>query len=152
VKLLDGKVCVITGAASEVGRAAAVRFAEHGAFVVVGDVRDAWAQATVRLVEEAGASAIAAHCDVSQEGDVESLIAVGVEHFGRLDVMHNNADVALGLRIAERMRSGSVQINTGLAAGYTPMGGYRQSGYGRERGAAGIRPFQERKHVVVGSR
>ena len=59
-------------------------------------------------------------------------------------------DLALGLSVAERMRSGTVQINTSWASGYTPMGGYKQSGYGRERGAAGIREFQELKHVVVG--
>ncbi len=62
------------------------------------------------------------------------------------------ADLALGLRVAEQIRSGTVQVNTGLAAGFTPMGGYKQSGYGRERGAPGIRAFQELKHVVVGSR
>jgi aldehyde dehydrogenase (NAD+) len=61
-------------------------------------------------------------------------------------------DLALGLRLAERFRTGTVQINTGLAAGFTPMGGFKQSGYGRERGAAGIRAFQELQHVVVGSR
>ena len=62
------------------------------------------------------------------------------------------SDLALGIRVAERIRSGTVQVNTAMAAGYTPMGGYKQSGYGRERGAAGIRAFQELKHVVVGSR
>jgi aldehyde dehydrogenase (NAD+) len=61
-------------------------------------------------------------------------------------------DLQLGLQLAGRLRSGTVQVNTGLAAGFTPMGGYKQSGYGRERGAAGIREFQEMKHVVVGSR
>jgi aldehyde dehydrogenase (NAD+) len=61
-------------------------------------------------------------------------------------------DLELGLELAGRLRSGTVQVNTGLAAGFTPMGGYKQSGYGRERGAAGIRAFQELKHVVVGSR
>ena len=61
-------------------------------------------------------------------------------------------DLPLGLGIAERLRSGTVQVNTGLAAGFTPMGGYKQSGYGRERGAPGIRAFQELKHVVVGNR
>lgn len=61
-------------------------------------------------------------------------------------------DLALGLDVARRIRSGTVQVNAGLAAGYTPMGGYKQSGYGRERGAAGIRAFQELKHIVMGSR
>ncbi len=61
-------------------------------------------------------------------------------------------DLPLGLELAGRIRSGTVQVNTGLATGYTPMGGYKQSGYGRERGSAGIRAFQELKHVVVGSR
>lgn len=61
-------------------------------------------------------------------------------------------DLALGMNLARRFRTGTVQINTGLAAGFTPMGGYKQSGYGRERGTAGIRAFQELKHIVVGSR
>lgn len=94
MKLLEGKSCVITGAGSGVGRAAAVLFAEHGASIVVGDVRDEWAQDTVSLVEQAGGAAVAVHCDVSQEADVEALIAAGVEHFGRLDVMYNNAGVS----------------------------------------------------------
>jgi NAD(P)-dependent dehydrogenase (short-subunit alcohol dehydrogenase family) len=93
VKLLDGKSCVITGAGSGVGRAAAVLFAEHGASVVVGDVRDAWAADTVALVEEAGGKAVAMHCDVSQEPDVEALVAACVGQFHRLDVMYNNAGV-----------------------------------------------------------
>ena len=61
-------------------------------------------------------------------------------------------DLALGMDLARRFRTGTVQINAGLAAGFTPMGGMKQSGYGRERGAAGIRAFQELKHIVVGSR
>jgi NAD(P)-dependent dehydrogenase (short-subunit alcohol dehydrogenase family) len=93
VKLLDGKSCVITGGGSGVGRAAAVLFAQHGASVVVGDVRDGWADDTVALVAKEGGTAIAVHCDVSQEGDVEALVAAGVERFGRLDVMYNNAGV-----------------------------------------------------------
>ncbi len=93
MKLLDGKSCVITGGGSGVGRAAAVLFAQHGASVVVGDVRDGWADDTVALVAKEGGTAIAVHCDVSQEGDVEALVAAGVERFGRLDVMYNNAGV-----------------------------------------------------------
>jgi NAD(P)-dependent dehydrogenase (short-subunit alcohol dehydrogenase family) len=94
VRLLEGKACVITGAGSGVGRAAAVLFAEQGGSIAVGDVRDEWAQDTVALVEKAGGAAVAVHCDVSQEADVEALIAAGVQHFGRLDVMYNNAGVS----------------------------------------------------------
>ncbi len=94
MKLLEGKCCVITGAGSGVGRSAAVLFAEHGASVVVGDVREVWARDTVALVEKAGGAGIAVPCDVSQEADVEALIAAGVENFGRLDVMYNNAGVS----------------------------------------------------------
>ena len=94
MKLLEGKTCIITGAGSGVGRAAATLFAHHGAAVVVGDLRDPWANATVALVEELGGSALAVHCDVSQEPDVQALVAAGVERFGRLDVMYNNAGVS----------------------------------------------------------
>jgi NAD(P)-dependent dehydrogenase (short-subunit alcohol dehydrogenase family) len=94
VRLLEGKTCMITGAGSGVGRAAAVLFAQHGAAVVVGDLRDQWADDTVELVENLGGSAVAVHCDVSQERDVEAFVAVGVERFGRLDVMYNNAGVS----------------------------------------------------------
>jgi aldehyde dehydrogenase (NAD+) len=61
-------------------------------------------------------------------------------------------DLKLGMSVAENLRTGTVQINTGWASAYTPMGGMKQSGYGRERGAAGIRSFQELQHVVVGRR
>ena len=94
MKLLDGKSCVLTGGGSGVGRAAAALFSEHGASVVVGDVRDAWASETVALIEEAGGKAVAAHCDVSKEDDVEALVAHAVALFGRLDVMYNNAGIS----------------------------------------------------------
>lgn len=94
MNLLDGEVCVITGAGSGVGRAAAVLFAQHGASIVVGDVRDEWAADTVTLVEKEGGAAVAVRCDVSQEPDVEALVSTCVERFGRLDVMYNNAGIS----------------------------------------------------------
>jgi NAD(P)-dependent dehydrogenase (short-subunit alcohol dehydrogenase family) len=94
VDLLEGKACVVTGGGSGVGRAAAVLFAEHGASVVVADVRDEWATDTVRLVADAGGTAVAVHCDVAQEADVEALVARAVAELGRLDVMYNNAGVS----------------------------------------------------------
>jgi acyl-CoA reductase-like NAD-dependent aldehyde dehydrogenase len=60
-------------------------------------------------------------------------------------------DLKKGLSVAEKIRSGTVQINTTWASGYTPMGGIKQSGYGSERGVAGIRAFQYLKHLVIGS-
>jgi NAD(P)-dependent dehydrogenase (short-subunit alcohol dehydrogenase family) len=93
MELLRDKVCVITGAGSGVGRATALLFAQHGAKLILGDVRDVWAKATVDLVEEAGGEAVARHCDVSDEADVKALVQSAVDCFGRLDVMHNNAGI-----------------------------------------------------------
>jgi NAD(P)-dependent dehydrogenase (short-subunit alcohol dehydrogenase family) len=92
--LLAGKTCVVTGAGSGVGRATAVLFAAHGASVVVADVRDAWAADTVALIGKDGGRAVAVHCDVAQETQVEALVATAVDRFGRLDVLHNNAGVS----------------------------------------------------------
>lgn len=94
MKLLEGKNCIITGGGSGVGRAAAVLFAEHGARVLIGDVRDEWSNGTVELVRAAGGTAEATHCDVSKEADLEALVARCVELYGQLDVMYNNAGVA----------------------------------------------------------
>jgi aldehyde dehydrogenase (NAD+) len=84
--------------------------------------------------------------------DVDEAVAIANDHQLGLSAGVYTGDLVQGLGIAERIRSGTVQVNTGMASGYTPMGGYKQSGYGRERGAAGIRAFQELKHVVIGSR
>jgi NAD(P)-dependent dehydrogenase (short-subunit alcohol dehydrogenase family) len=95
---------VITGGGSGIGRAAAVLFAQHGASIVIGDVRDHWAADTVALVERAGGAIVAVQCDVSSEADVERLVATCVERFGRLDVMYNNAGVGsprIGLPFVE---------------------------------------------------
>lgn len=92
--LLRDKVCVITGAGSGVGRSSAELFAANGAKVVVADVRDEWATGTVDLIRAAGGDAIAVRCDVSDEAQVEALVATAVAEYGRLDVMHNNAGVS----------------------------------------------------------
>lgn len=92
--LLEGKSTVITGAGSGVGRAAALAFAREGAKVVCADLMEDWAKETVRLVEEAGGTAIVAACDVSKESDVQAAIASAVSSYGRLDVMYNNAGIA----------------------------------------------------------
>jgi len=103
---LEGKVAVITGAASGQGRAAARLFAKEGARVVVADLNDEGAQEVVRDITDSGGEAAAARVDVSREADVEAMIRQAVEEFGRLDVLFNNAGV--GYSASDRMKMASV--------------------------------------------
>jgi NAD(P)-dependent dehydrogenase (short-subunit alcohol dehydrogenase family) len=91
--LLEGKVAVITGAGSGVGRASALRFAEEGASVICADVDLDRVKETVAKVEAAGGIAVAERSDVSQDAEVASTIATGVARFGRLDIMFNNVGI-----------------------------------------------------------
>jgi NAD(P)-dependent dehydrogenase (short-subunit alcohol dehydrogenase family) len=90
---LEGKVALITGAAAGLGRVAAERFAAEGARVVIADVVDG-AEA-VAAVEAAGGKAIAVACDVTDEAQVRDAVAAGVDAFGGLHVLYNNAGVML---------------------------------------------------------
>jgi NAD(P)-dependent dehydrogenase (short-subunit alcohol dehydrogenase family) len=94
---LAGKVAVITGAGSGVGRASARLFAREGAKVVCAELRDEWAAETIRLIEaEDGlpGAAIAVHCDVSDEEQVKNAVDTARSSFGRIDIMFNNTGVA----------------------------------------------------------
>src|SRR5213594_5117171 len=88
-----GKVAFVTGAASGIGRAAALAFAREGASVVVADVSEQGNQETARMIEEQGGRALAVRCDVTRGEDVKAALAKAVEAFGRLDVAFNNAGV-----------------------------------------------------------
>jgi NAD(P)-dependent dehydrogenase (short-subunit alcohol dehydrogenase family) len=90
---LDGRVALVTGAASGIGRSSALAFAEHGAKVVVADVLEEQGRQTVDLIESAGGEAIFVPADVSRRGDVERLVRTAVETLGRLDCAHNNAGI-----------------------------------------------------------
>jgi NAD(P)-dependent dehydrogenase (short-subunit alcohol dehydrogenase family) len=87
---LDGKVAVITGAASGMGLASAQRFVAEGAGVVIADLN---VEAGERAASELGDAARFVRCDVSVEADVASSVSLAVEAFGRLDVMFNNAGI-----------------------------------------------------------
>lgn len=94
-----GKVVFITGAASGIGRATAIKFAACGAHVAVADLARFESSDTVDVIRKNGGSAAFFSCDVSDEGQVESAIAKVVDTFGRLDFAYNNAGVggAFGL-------------------------------------------------------
>jgi 3-oxoacyl-[acyl-carrier protein] reductase len=89
--LLRDRVAVVTGGAQGLGRAIAERFVAEGARVVVGDVDLEAAEACAGALGEE--SAYAVRCDVTDEDQVSALVGAAVDHFGRLDVMVNNAGV-----------------------------------------------------------
>jgi NAD(P)-dependent dehydrogenase (short-subunit alcohol dehydrogenase family) len=91
---LEGKVALVTGAGSGIGKASALAFAREGARVVVSDVDAEGGEETTRLAKSAGGQAAFIGCDVSRASEVESLIKKAVEVFDRLDCAHNNAGIA----------------------------------------------------------
>jgi NAD(P)-dependent dehydrogenase (short-subunit alcohol dehydrogenase family) len=86
-----GKVVVITGGASGIGRATAVAFAREGAKVVIGDIDARGAEETVELLKSTGGAAISVVVDVTTSADVQQMIATTVDRFGGLDYAFNNA-------------------------------------------------------------
>ncbi len=91
--IVSGKIALVTGAAAGIGRAAALKFAEEGAKVVVSDVTIAGGEETAAMIREKGGEAVFVKADVSDAGEVEALIARTVETFGRLDCACNNAGI-----------------------------------------------------------
>ena len=100
---LDGKVAVITGAASGIGRATAVRFAGEGASVVLTDLNVEGGASAVRECKENGGTAVFLRTDVSVEGDIKAAIDRAVKEFGRLDITFNNAGIGGAVGTIEEM-------------------------------------------------
>jgi NAD(P)-dependent dehydrogenase (short-subunit alcohol dehydrogenase family) len=90
---LDGKIGVITGAGSGIGRATALEMASRGARVVVSDVDDESGNATVAKVIEAGGEAVFVHADIEDGDQIVALMEGAAKAFGGIDILHNNAGV-----------------------------------------------------------
>ncbi|MCM3440469.1 SDR family oxidoreductase [Metabacillus halosaccharovorans] len=90
---LQNKVTVVTGAASGMGKEIAVLYAKEGAKVVVSDINDQAANATVEEIKSAGGEAIAVLANVAKEEDIQNLIDTAVQTYGTVDVLVNNAGI-----------------------------------------------------------
>ena len=88
---LDGKVAIVTGAASGIGLAAAKTLAHHGAKIIVADLNTQGAEQVAADICASGGTALAVTVDVSQEPAIEAMVAITIENFGGLDILHNNA-------------------------------------------------------------
>jgi len=91
MKRFDGKVALITGAGSGIGRATAIRLSSEGARIVVAEIRPEAGQETVELVKKAGGDAAFVQCDVTSEESVKNVVAETVKIFGQIDTLCNVA-------------------------------------------------------------
>jgi NAD(P)-dependent dehydrogenase (short-subunit alcohol dehydrogenase family) len=99
---LDGKVAIVTGGSSGIGRATAVTFAKEGAKVVIAARRTQEGEETVRLVQEAGSEALFVQTDVTNAAQIEALVNKTVEIYGRLDCAFNNAGFGKSIPLTQR--------------------------------------------------
>jgi len=93
---LDGKIALVTGGSSGIGRAAALAFAREGAKVVVVDILVEGSEETIKMIRGVGGEAIFVKADVSRSDEVEAMVSRTVEVYGRLDCAFNNAGIGGG--------------------------------------------------------
>ncbi len=93
---IKGKVAVVTGAGSGIGRATAVRLAAEGAAVLAADLDEAGTRETIGLIESTGGRAAAVRVDVTDAEQARHMIDTALSTFGRFDILHNNAGIAIG--------------------------------------------------------
>lgn len=102
---LEGRVCIVTGAARGIGRASAILFAGEGAKVTVVDTRADLGRETIRLIESTSGQAQFVSADVSKEEQIKKMIEETVSLWGRIDILFNNAGVSLVKPLEETSES-----------------------------------------------
>ncbi|MET0239762.1 MAG: SDR family oxidoreductase [Sphingobium sp.] len=124
---LEGRVAVVTGAGSGIGRETARVLAQAGATVVIGDVQEAALQETAQLIGSEGGTAVARRCDVSRRGDIDALVQAALDKAGQLDIWVNCAGIMVKapmLDIEEAAFERGIAVNLGsvywgcIAAGH----------------------------------
>ncbi|MGA2072116.1 MAG: SDR family oxidoreductase [Terriglobia bacterium] len=98
---LEGRVSIITGSASGIGRASALEFGKEGALVVVADINLAGAQETAKQIESAGGAALPVKTDVSDPESVQALVEQTLRTFGRINVLFNNAAIQVNKTVED---------------------------------------------------
>jgi 3-oxoacyl-[acyl-carrier protein] reductase len=98
---LARKVAIVTGSSSGIGKAIALRFAQEGALVVVSGRREPLCRQVVEQIRTGGGESIAIPADVSDESQVDRLIAETLRQYGRVDILVNNAGIGGGASVAE---------------------------------------------------
>jgi len=98
---LEGKVAIVTGAGSGIGRATAILFAREGTKVVVADVDEEGGRGTIQKIVNEGGDAIFVRTDVSQVDDVKKMIDNTISRYGRIDILFNNAGINITGTILE---------------------------------------------------
>ncbi len=106
---LQDKVALVTGAGNGIGRATAISFAREGACVVASDMDEAGVNETAQLIAEAGGTALAVTGSVTTRADVQKMVDAATGHWGRLDIVINNAGITKdGLTV--RVKDGEVKF------------------------------------------
>ena len=101
-KRFNNRVVIVTGGGSGIGHATALAFAKEGAKVVVADVDDNRGKETVKMIKDKNREAVFIKTDVSKPTDVENMVKMAVETYGRIDILFNNAGIAgYPVRLAE---------------------------------------------------
>jgi NAD(P)-dependent dehydrogenase (short-subunit alcohol dehydrogenase family) len=134
MKRHDGRVAVVTGDAAGIGQAFAMRLAQDGAKVVIGDI--APADETIGLVEEAGGEALAVDCDVASGESVAGLAAAAFDHFGRVDILVHNAGIYpvamfTDMTFEDWRKVLSVNLDSMFHVCHEFLPGMRERGWGR---------------------